>query len=389
MKLVLHIGTHKTGTTALQQFLDMNRRILITRGIHYATPPHGLQHSNLAANALNGGESRSVQAFFTKHTQMARRHGAHTLLASAENFYAMSVLLGIRRGRAETNTIERDRLLIETLPFLMPEGITTAQIVCYFRRPDRYAESLYSQQVKRGVGFDGTFGDFLPIIEPALSYNACMRLWSDTFGEKNCIVRVYEAINADIVSDFLPNVLNIDDIDSFALNHRKANERISRDLLEFKRTMNRHVRFSERDIERAILRRMDEEMDWRRAEPDCYQDFLSPYERAELLHRLRPEVAALQTSYDVPAFPPFDFDNAKANWRPYPGLDRRRRQEINFHYDRINRRLGCRVERFALRSAGFVRRRIPGTGVLLDVLKESGVKRALHRSLTGVQRGGR
>jgi hypothetical protein len=47
------------------------------------------------------------------------------------------------------------------------------------------------------------------------------------------------------------------------------------------------------------------------------------------------------------------------------------------------------VERFALRSAGFVRRRIPGTGVLLDVLKESGVKRALHRSLTGVQRGGR
>ena len=99
MRLILHIGTHKTGTTALQQFFHANRRRLAVRGCHYATPPHGLQHSNLAANALNGGENRSVQAFLTKHTEMARRHGAHTLLASAENFYAMSVLLGIRRGK--------------------------------------------------------------------------------------------------------------------------------------------------------------------------------------------------------------------------------------------------------------------------------------------------
>ena len=85
MKLILHIGTHKTGTTALQQFLHANREALAARGFHYATPPHGLQHSNLVANALNGGESRSVQAFLTKHADMARRHGAHTLLVSAEN----------------------------------------------------------------------------------------------------------------------------------------------------------------------------------------------------------------------------------------------------------------------------------------------------------------
>ena len=93
MKLILHIGTHKTGTTALQQFLHANRGALAARGFHYATPPHGLPHSNVIANALNVGESLSVKAFLTKHTQMARRHGAHTLLVSAENFYAMSVLL--------------------------------------------------------------------------------------------------------------------------------------------------------------------------------------------------------------------------------------------------------------------------------------------------------
>ena len=285
--------------------------------------------------------------------------------------------------------MERERLLIETLQSLMPEAIGTVQIVCYFRRPDRYAESLYSQHVKRGVGFDGTFGDFLPLIEAALSYNTCMGLWSDVFGEKSGIVRVYESIDGDIVSDFLRSVLGISDIDSFAHTHSRTNERVSRDLLEFKRTMNRNVRFAERDIERAILRRMDEEMDWRRTEPDYYQDFLSPDERAELLSLLRPELEALQASQEVPPFPPFDLDRAKANWRPYPGLGPRRRQEIEFHYDRINRRLGCRVERLALRSASFLRRSVPGTGVLLDILKRIGAKRTLHGSLMGTQRGSR
>ena len=301
----------------------------------------------------------------------------------------MSALLGVRRRQPYANAVERDRLLIETLASLMPEGIGTVQIVCYLRRPDRYAESLYSQQVKRGVAFDGTFDDFLPIIESALLYDTCMRLWSDTFGRPNCVVRVYESVDHDIVDDFLASVLKINDIDSFAETQNRANERVSRDLLEFKRTINGRVRFAERDIERAILRRMDEEMAWRRTEPDCYQDFLSPYEREELLHRLKPELGALQTSYDVPEFPPFDLDRAKANWRPYPGLDRRRRQEIEFHYDRINKHLRYRLERLALRSAGFLRRNVPGTGVLLDALKEIGAKRTLHRSLTGLQRGGR
>ena len=41
MKLILHIGTHKTGTTALQRFLHSNREPLAVQGIHYATPGHG------------------------------------------------------------------------------------------------------------------------------------------------------------------------------------------------------------------------------------------------------------------------------------------------------------------------------------------------------------
>jgi hypothetical protein len=386
VRLIIHIGTHKTGTTALQQFLHANREPLAASGFHYATPPHGIQHSNLVANALNVGESRVVRAFLTKHLEVARRRGAHTILVSAENFYAMSVLSAMQRRQVCANSVGRDRALIETLQSLMPKGIATSQIVCYFRRPDRYAESLYSQHVKRGIIFDGTFDDLLPIIKPALLYNKNIRLWSDVFGKENCVVRLYELVGADIAGDFTRNVINIDDIGYFSDKRNPANQRVSRDVLEFKRLKNSTARFNERDIERTILRLVDEKMQLRKVEPDYYQDFLSPQGRAELLRLVKPEMEALQASHDVPPFPPLDLESAMAHWSPYPGLGQQRREEIELHYNRINRRVGFRLARLALRSASLLRRGVPGTGAVLDLLKEIGAKRALQGVFMGMER---
>ena len=36
MQLILHIGTHKTGTSAVQECLHRNERRLAERGIYYA-----------------------------------------------------------------------------------------------------------------------------------------------------------------------------------------------------------------------------------------------------------------------------------------------------------------------------------------------------------------
>jgi hypothetical protein len=387
MKLTLHIGTHKTGTTALQQFLFANREALIAHGFHYATLPHKVRDANAVANALNVGDMRAVQAFLTNNVALARRRDVGTLLVSAENFYAMSVQDAMQRRQISTNAIERDRVLIEALYSLLPKELTTFQVVCYFRRPDRYAESLYSQHVKRGTIFDGTFPEFLPIMEPALSYSRYIRVWSDVFGKENCNVRLYESVARDIVNDFGSNIMKLDDISQFSHIHGQANERVGRDLLEFKRMRNRTAALNERDIERTILRLVEEKMQIRKAEPDYYQDLLSPSERDELLRLLQPEMGALQASHDVPPFPPFDLDSASANWLPYPGLSQQRRQEIELHYDQINGRVGFRLERLALRCASLLRRSVPVTGVLLDALKEIGAKRALHGLFSGMQRG--
>jgi hypothetical protein len=387
MKLILHIGTHKTGSTALQQFLYANRPTLETFGLHYATAPHGVCDSNPIANALNVGQTSVVQAYLEKHEELARRRGCDTILVSAENFYAMTVQAAMQRRQSYTNAVKRDQTLIKTLHSVVPSGVDTVQIVCYFRRPDRYAESLYSQHVKRGVSFDGTFDEFLPLIRPALLYNTCLRAWSDVFGIESCTVRIYECAKGDVVSDFLRNVLHVDDIGRFSQIHNQANERVSRDMLEFKRLKNRTARFSERDMERTILRLLDEEMELRRAEPDCYQDFLSPQARARLLSFAEPEIEALRASHGVSPFPPFDLEDAKAKWKRYPGLDSERRRAIESHYDLINRRFGFRFERVSLRSAALLRSYVPRAGVLLDVLRSFGAKHALRRVARRIQLG--
>ena len=92
--------------------------------------------------------------------------------------------------------VERDHALIEILQSLVPGNIDVFEIVCYFRRPDRYAESLYSQHVKRGIIFDGTFEEFLPIIKSAPFYDKHMSAWSDAFGEKTGPPRLYEPVRA-------------------------------------------------------------------------------------------------------------------------------------------------------------------------------------------------
>jgi hypothetical protein len=385
MKLIVHIGTHKTGTTALQQFLHANRTPLAARGIHYATP-RGVPHSNIIANALNSGDSRLVHAFLTNQAQLARQREADAILVSAENFYAMSVLASMAERKTCNNAVERDQRLIASLGSLIPESITACQVVCYFRRPDRYAESLYSQHVKRGISFDGTFDDFLPIIRSALSYNTYIRSWCNVFGMEGCVVRTYESADGDIVGDFIRHVLDLNLTDAFSRSDAKGNERVGRDLLEYKRLINKTARFSERDIERAILQVIDETMNMRTAEPLCYQEFLPPHRRAGLLKLLQPELEALQRSFDMAPFPRFDLDTAMAKWRPYPGLDERRRREIEVHYHQINRRWRFRLERHALRAASLLRRRVPVTGVALDALKEVGAKRALHGFLGGMER---
>jgi len=381
MKLILHIGTHKTGTTALQTFLVENSAPLAARGLYYAAPRDETV-ANSIAHALETGRGDAVRAFFNHHFEEAMYRSAHTVIVSGENFYGMTPLMK-KLGRAQPcdGALHREGTLIAQLQTLIPAEATT-QIVSYFRRPDHYLESLYNQSIKHDFYVTGKCLDFYEVIADMLSYKKVLDLWREVFGAEFCSTYSYDAVKDDLVPHFMRSVLSIDDLAGFHARGIHRNERISRDFLEYKREKNHDVLPMERGVERKIFARLNEEL---KLDTNAYRDFLSPEERRDLLESHAADMEGLKAGGDTDFFTPFDYHAAKKDWQPYPGLSPEIRQRIEKEYQRIRNQPGFFMERFARRAAYHMRRRLPVLGVALDAAQKGGLRRVLLSGIEKIQ----
>ncbi|MCF6099550.1 hypothetical protein [Mesorhizobium muleiense] len=371
MKLILHIGTSKTGTTALQYFLYANAKKLRERRIYYAVPPNQFNFNSVTNSYLLSGTD-NFQAFFLHHLRAAERDGAHTIIASSENLYLIRYLARFMANKSSADALSQERNLIERLRASIPAKME-CRVLCYVRRPDHWLESMYNQNVKRGVLFTGDVLDFLNTIEDSLDYHHCLSIWREVFGSSACLVRVYESALPNLIDDFMKDVVGIEYLSAFVRPYRRANERLSRDVLEYKRLKNEHILFSERRLERKIYALVDRRV----TNPDNNHEYLSPDERADLLSRLEPSMRLLQAEFSLPPFPQLDLDAARATWQPYPGLALEKRKEIEFHYNAVQGRMGFRLERILRRWASFTRRRLPFLSLIFDFARGSGIRRLL------------
>ncbi|TGQ52269.1 hypothetical protein EN836_20700 [Mesorhizobium sp. M1C.F.Ca.ET.193.01.1.1] len=354
MRLILHIGTHKTGSTALQHFLSANGEELSEYGFYYASPA-GEFNLNSIANAILLDRQDKFKYFLLEKLRKAEQNGAHTIIASSENLYAMArYLTRFNAEKTSAMVLAKERILIERLRAAVPAHVE-CHVLCYVRRPDHYLESLYNQNVKRDALVAGEAVDFLNMIYDMLDYHRYFSIWRDVFGSSACSVRVYEAALPNLIEDFLRHVLGCEDISSFKQQHVRANERLSRDVLEYKRLRNEHVPYSEQKLEGRIFALVDKRI----TSPNNNHEYLSPDERAGLLSRLEPSMERLRTEFALPAFPRFSLEAARASWQPYPGLSLEKRREIEFHYNAVQRQIGFRVERLLIQAASLTR----GSGI--------------------------
>jgi hypothetical protein len=357
VQLILHIGTHKTGTSALQECLRRNEQILAARGIHYARMAPSKNSNGLGRLVAKGG-SAEVRAFIDRHLDKATTLGANTLVISAEALYAMTIFFHKFNGR-QCDYWKSESKAIAFLHSLLPANLPT-RLTVFFRRQDYFLESLYRQVVKsRAV--TNPIDEFRLFMGEALDYWRHMEIWSAVF--PNCAVYTYEQASNNIYEFFLRNVLQLANTEEFQGLDLRVNVRLSRDVLEYKRMLNG---LDMSTVERDMSNLACTELARTQTDDGRYQDYLAPDARAALLREMECGNALLSETFGMKPFPTLSDDSLKG-WVPYPGLSAERASELAELHARIRRGAGYRIERSALLARQFIQQHLPKLGWIISL----------------------
>jgi hypothetical protein len=214
--IVLHIGTHKTGTTSLQATLARAGDALAAAGLHYV---EGGREGRFAhhplAWALHGRRKAPMSAWDGVRAELAQHKSAVNIL-STEAFWF------------EDPQSVRDAL----------GEVGAVRVVAYLRRQDEFLQSLYKQSVSSGRKTD--FPTWLTQMRRRGDYLATLDAWARVFGDDAITVRPYEqrGRTIDVVRDFLGLV----DADADAVLRGQAkgprNPTPRREVLHFLRAFN-------------------------------------------------------------------------------------------------------------------------------------------------------
>ena len=203
MRVTLHIGAWKTGSTAVQSFLAANRDVLRSNNI-YVPQSMDLGARAEAIDRLQSGSAAEADLVIEEYAALVRGHEQNAnIVVSSEHFWPMS-----------PEVIE----YVGNALFRLTKDV---QIVLYVRPQDDMWNSLYCQQAK-GFGVAPSAAlwgttDFVgaAIADWALYYYRCLGMFANKFGVDAVHARPYvreRLRGGDVALDFM-DYLGIDNPD--------------------------------------------------------------------------------------------------------------------------------------------------------------------------------
>ncbi|MEI9930863.1 MAG: hypothetical protein WDM89_10015 [Rhizomicrobium sp.] len=240
MKLFLHIGTEKTGTSSVQKFFRANREALARIGILYPVTPGNHNHTGLAMAAeglqRRGPLRKSLGLKTDEQIEEHRRKLKDGFKAELDTGSYHTVVMS---GEHCSSRLLEDSEVAWLKDWLSPlfDEIT---IVLYIRRQDDYLLSTYSTSIKTGA----THALRMPnerSMQMRYNHWDLLSRWVRVFGREHIVCRKFERAalkSGDIVDDFL----DICGIDPAGYSRpQDANESLDAESLEFLRLFNAHV----------------------------------------------------------------------------------------------------------------------------------------------------
>ena len=183
--LILHIGSHKTGTSSLQSSLLKNKAKLAELNWEFNTLDKFGNSSNFIKSEYNKG--RLVRSLSTEFKSVLKHFQEQNLIISGEHFS----LLG-----------KNDESVIKKIQSLTAKYFKKTTIVIYLRRQDKLAISLKQQAAKGSLlgqmvssqlcgHSDKALPELTDDMTSYLSFNENVRLWASCFGKESMCVRLF------------------------------------------------------------------------------------------------------------------------------------------------------------------------------------------------------
>ncbi len=213
MRIVLHIGAWKTGSSAIQQFMVNSAEKLRAQGVVMPSSAVNARGRSEILRQLSGSDEQATPLL--AEIESLRLGGATTLVLSNEHYWPL----------AENQ--------IQNIGARLTAITEEVEVLIYLRPQEDMWRSLHSQQakkfyVKSGAALWGTADYLAPVFaERALHYHQTLQLFANVFGADAVSARLYDRnsfVGGDVVADFV-SWLGLDP-DDFEREQRDINRSV-------------------------------------------------------------------------------------------------------------------------------------------------------------------
>lgn len=216
MKITVHIGLEKTGTTTIQGFLNRKRDALREQGVLFPMAPGKSNQMLLAAAAMTANVNIRARALQKLGPDFADDL-ARDIQAEIDEAKPQRLLFSNEHCSSRLHTVEE----VERLKTFLAKFGDDVTILVYLRRQDEFLLSTYSTSVKSG--------SVKPFAIPKdrklkarYDFRAFLELWSGVFGQSAVRPRLFQPdswVGGDLLTDFCDAAeLDIEDRDAPARN---------------------------------------------------------------------------------------------------------------------------------------------------------------------------
>ena len=234
--VILHIGTEKTGTTTVQEFVHKNRKVLANQKLG-------------TLKSFGRTNNRDFVAYFQKNSddwgkhKMISREGEKSQYFSDfqsrfEKEIAIRKVVNSGWGVLITSEHFSSRLRtfeeLNSIKTFLEKYFESIKIICYFRPQEEMAISLHSTALK-GQGYESLENRLKQVVPENYYYNfhQIAKMWASVFGEENLHFRIFDReqlAKQDIRHDFIEAIKTLGlEVDSSRLDfsQRPANESLN------------------------------------------------------------------------------------------------------------------------------------------------------------------